>query len=536
MTGGRPWWHTAVTYEVYIRSFCDSDGDGVGDLEGIRSKLPYLADLGVDAVWITPFYPSPMVDHGYDVAGYYDVDPLFGTLAGFDRLLADAHRSGIRVLVDAVPNHTSSSHPWFREALADPAGPARDRYIFRDPAPDGGPPNNWVSVFGGPAWALDRGSGQYYLHLFAPEQPDLNWRNPEVHAEWERILRFWLDRGVDGFRIDVAHGLYKHPDLPDAPAAGARTAPPTGQGSARSALTSNRPEVHDVYRRWRELCDRYGDDRMMVGEVFLFDPDVIASYARPGELHLAFDFVLMRAPFEAAAWREVIETSLRAHRAAGTSSHTWVLSSHDVARHASRYGGGERGRQRAAAATLVLLALPGAPYLYQGEELGLEDGVVPPERRQDPVWFHTKGRLEGRDGCRTPLPWTATPPGFGFTDAADPWLPFAPDAARRSVAGQLDDPASTLSLYRAALALRRATPELRGTELEWVDSPSGTLVFRRGGVLCALNTDGQAASVPAGGRLLIASGDGVRITQRRLHLPPDTAAWVALTYLAVPST
>ena len=524
------WWVDAVTYQVYVRSFCDASGDGVGDLEGIRRRLPYLAELGVDAIWITPFYRSPMADHGYDVADYYDVDPVFGDLADMDRLLADAHDRGLRVIVDVVPNHTSDQHAWFREAVTDPSSPARDRYLFRDPAPDGGPPNNWTSVFGGPAWTLDEASGQYYLHLFAPEQPDLNWRNPEVHEEWERILRFWLDRGVDGFRVDVAHGLYKHPELASTPEAGGGSEIVAGTEYSSSIVSPHmwdRPEVHDVFRRWHEICAEYDGDRAMVGEVFLFDIDRVVRYVRPGELHMAFNFMLMGSPFDAKEWRRVIGLALDKHAQAGAATCTWVLSSHDVSRHVTRYGGGEVGRRRAAAAALTVLALPGAPYVFEGEELGLEDVDVPPEQRQDPIWTRSGGKVVGRDGCRAPIPWTTEAPGFGFT-RGEPWLPFGPDAAERSVAAQERDPASFLNLYRAALRVRRK--HLTG-DLEWLEARSsvGTLAFRRGDVVCALNTGEREAriAVPVDGTVLVASGDGVVLERGVLRLPPDTAAWVA---------
>jgi alpha-glucosidase len=523
-----PWWVDAVTYQVYIRSFCDASGDGIGDVAGIRSKLPYLSALGIDAVWITPFYRSPMADHGYDVADYYDVDPMFGSLAEMDGLLADAHGLGLKVIVDVVPNHTSSQHAWFREALADPSSPARSRYHFADPAPDGGPPNNWTSVFGGPAWTLDRASGQYYLHLFAPEQPDLNWRNPEVHEEWERILRFWLDRGVDGFRIDVAHGLYKHPELESIPEPKRAAEIVAGTEYSSSIVSSHlwdRPEVHEVFRRWREITDEY-DDRAMVGEVFLFDIDRVVRYVRPGELHMAFNFMLMGSPFDAVEWRRVIDVALDKHSSAGAATCTWVLSSHDVTRHATRYGGGDVGRRRAAAAVLTILALPGAAYLFQGEELGLEDVDVPPQQRQDPIWTRSGGAVTGRDGCRAPIPWTSDGPGYGFTSGT-PWLPFGPDAADRSAEAQLDDDSSMLSFYREALEVRRKhTPG----SFAWLASgvPAGALAFRHGDLLCALNTSKTVARLPltAGARVLLASAPGVTLEQGVLSLPADTATWL----------
>ena len=519
------WWVDAVTYQVYVRSFSDSDGDGVGDLAGIRSRLPYLAELGIDAIWITPFYRSPMADHGYDVADYYDVDPVFGSIAEMDRLLADAHALGLKVIVDVVPNHTSSQHEWFLAAIADPASPQRERYLFRDPAPDGGPPNNWTSVFGGPAWTLDEASGQYYLHLFAPEQPDLNWRNPEVHAEWERILRFWLDRGVDGFRIDVAHGLYKHPELTSTPEPGGGSEIVAGTEYSSSIVSPHmwdRPEVHDVFRRWREICADYDGDRAMVGELFLFDIDRVVAYVRPDELHMVFNFMLMGSPFDADDWRRVIDLALDKHAEVGARTCTWVLSSHDVTRHATRYGGGAVGRRRAAAAALAICGLPGAPYVFQGEELGLEDVDVPPEQRQDPIWHRSGGTVVGRDGCRAPIPWTADAPGFGFTTGT-PWLPFAPDAAERSAGAQADDPSSMLSFYREMLRARRkhATGSLR-----WLPSPAGTLAYERDGLTCVLNTSAAEQRLPLDGTVLLASNDGAGVEHGELVVPADTAVWV----------
>lgn len=519
------WWQRAVVYQVYVRSFADGNGDGIGDLEGIRRHVPHIADLGADAVWLTPFYRSPMADGGYDVADYRDVDPLFGTLSDFDALLDDVHGLGLKMIVDVVPNHTSDEHPWFRDALAAPLGsPARRRYLFRDPKPDGSPPNNWTSVFGGPAWSLDPVSGQYYLHLFAAEQPDLNWRNPEVHAEMDSVLRFWLDRGVDGFRIDVAHGLYKHPDLADTPdpVGGNSSAATQHLHSIGADHLWDQPEVHDVYRRWRRLCVGYEGERALIGEVFLFDPAAVARYANDDELHQAFNFALTAMPFDAAEWRRVIEMSL-----SNMTHCTWVLSNHDIARHATRFGGGAPGRRRAAAATLAMLALPGAAYLYQGEELGLEDAVVPDELRQDPIFFRTEGAVAGRDGCRAPIPWTAAPPGHGFTESPPAWLPFPPDAAARAVDAQTAVQGSTLELYRAALRLR---PEFEGP-LVWQEAPAGVLAFRRGDALVAVNigTDSTKGAVefPAGARVLrLASDSAVTVAGGFVHLPPETGAWL----------
>ena len=504
-----PWWRDAVVYQVYVRSFADSDGDGVGDLPGIRSHLDHVADLGADAVWLTPFYRSPMADHGYDVTDQCDVDPVFGTLADADALLDRAHELGLRVIVDLVPNHSSVEHPWFQEALADPA--KRDRYLFRDGVGDG-PPNNWQSVFGGPAWTQVE-DGQWYLHLFDSGQPDFDWRHPDVHAEWERILRFWLDRGVDGFRIDVAHGLYKAADLADHPP-GLETDGPLFHASAMPNAW-DQPEVVEVYRRWREITDGYsadGADRVMVGEVFLSRVERVRRFVGRALLHQSFNFPLLAAPLEARTWQRIITESLAAFDVEGAGP-TWVLSNHDVVRHATRYGGGPEGQARARAATLTVLGLPGSPYLYQGEELGLEQDDLPPEARQDPVWLRTKGEQPGRDGCRTPLPWTADPPGHGFTTGT-PWLPFGEQARTRNVASAPD----TLVLYRRALALRRQlAPDLG--PLDWLDVGAEVLAFRRGPLVVVLNTGAGPVPLPPG-ELLVAS------RPCEDALPAGTAAWL----------
>jgi alpha-glucosidase len=526
--GARPWWRDAVFYEIYVRSFADGDGDGVGDLPGIRARLPHLADLGVDALWITPFFPSPMADGGYDVADYRDVDPMFGTLADFDALLADAHALGIRVTIDVVPNHTSSAHAWFREALASaPGSAARARYMFRDGAgPDGAhPPNDWESVFGGPAWTRttdpDGTPGQWYLHLFDAAQPDLDWRNPEVGDEFESVLRFWLDRGVDGFRIDVAHGLLKDPLLPDA------------RGAQHPGLLSDedvpapmwdQPEVHDVYRRWRKVLDTYDGDRMAVGEAWVFDAEALARYVRPDELHQAFNFRFLKAPWDAAAWREVVDASLQSTALVGATT-TWVLSNHDVVRHVTRYGDGETGQARARAALLFMLALPGSVYLYQGEELGLREVVeLPHEVLQDPVWERSGYTEKGRDGCRVPLPWSGEAPPYGFgPGGVTPWLPQPADWAPLTAEAQEDDPGSALTLYREALRRRRAEPALGDGALRWVEGPAdGVLTFVRDGtpgVACTVNMGERAVPVPDG-TVLLASQPLPEGT-----LPPGAAVW-----------
>ncbi|HVE91170.1 MAG TPA: alpha-amylase family glycosyl hydrolase [Actinomycetota bacterium] len=519
-----PWWQRAVCYQVYVRSFADGDGDGIGDLIGLRQRLEHLSWLGVDAVWITPFYPSPMADHGYDVADYRDVDPLFGSLDDFDFVVDEAHRLGIRVIVDVVPNHTSDRHPWFVEALSSRDNPMRERYIFRDPAPDGSPPNNWGSVFGGPAWTMHEPTGQYWLHLFAPEQPDLNWRHPAVHEDFDQTLRFWLDRGVDGFRIDVAHALYKDEQLRDNPERPGHQRGATAYFSLEERYNWDQPEVHDVYRRWRRLLDSCDAERTSVGEVFLFDPARVADYVRPDELHLAFNFNFLGQPWEAPRFRDSITRSLEAMESVGAAS-TWVLSNHDVTRHATRYGGGEQGQRRARAAVLLLLGLPGTAFVYAGEELGLEEVELPDEARQDPVFFRTAGQLKGRDGCRVPIPWEPQGPGFGFTESS-PWLPPPQDWGRRSVSSLTDDPESILHLYRRAISLRHSLPSLQGPHLRWLDTPPSCLAFDRGGVTFAANLGAEAVTLPLDGDLLLGSSPDVATTAGSLHLPPDTSAWI----------
>ena len=405
------WWRHAVTYQIYVRSFADSNGDGVGDLPGITARLPHLRDLGVDALWITPFYTSPQHDHGYDVADYTDVDPLFGTLGDADAMIATAHDLDIRVIVDLVPNHTSDEHVWFRAALAaGPGSPERARYLFREGRGESGelPPNNWESVFGGPAWTRVE-DGEWYLHLFDTTQPDLDWRNPEVADMFDDVLRFWLDRGVDGFRVDVAHGLYKEESLRDqvveadeAPVSGASMEHSMVERVLRDEPMWDQPEVHEVYRRWRKILDDYPGERMAVAEAWTQTPESMAAFIRSDELHQTFNFHWLTAPWSAEAFAEVVSQTLDAVGLV-EGSPTWVLSNHDVVRHVTRYGGGEVGLARAKAATLTMLALPGSAYLYQGEELGLEQVDVAPEHRQDPSWFRTGE--PGRDGCRVPVPW-----------------------------------------------------------------------------------------------------------------------------------
>ncbi len=527
-----PWWRDAVVYQVYVRSFADAlpagEGDGIGDLPGITSRLPHLRDLGVDALWITPFYTSPQKDHGYDVADYTDVDPLFGTLADADHLLQVAHELGLRVIVDLVPNHTSDQHAWFQAALAAaPGSPERARYLFRDGrGPNGDePPNNWSSIFGGPAWTRVP-DGQWFLHLFDTSQPDLDWRNPEVGEMFEGVLRFWLDRGVDGFRVDVAHGLFKEASLRDQvlPAKSETADKPekTAESMVERVLNDepmwDQPEVHEVYRRWRRILEEYPGDRMAVAEAWTQTAESMALFIRPDELHQAFNFGWLGTSWSATAFADVINDSIAAV-AAASSAPTWVLSNHDVERHPTRYGGGPVGIARGRAATLTMLALPGSAYLYQGEELGLEQVDVPPEARQDPSWFRT-GK-PGRDGCRVPIPWSgdAPPYGFGGADGVQPWIPQPTDWADLTVEAEQADPDSTLAFYQLALATRRVV--FGDADEETVAAADGDLlVVRRAGVTVVLNAGTTPVPLPEG-EVLISSA-----AVSDAMLPPDTAAWI----------
>jgi alpha-glucosidase len=509
------WWRDATIYQVYVRSFADSDGDGVGDLDGIRERLGYLELLGVDALSLTPFFRSPMADGGYDVADPRDVDALFGGLTAFDRLVAEAHRTGIKVTIDLVPNHTSDQHVWFAEAVADPYGPARDRYIFR-PGRGDGPPNNWISIAGGSAWTR-LPDGQWYLHLFDTQQPDLNWEHPEVRADFERTLRFWLDRGVDGFRIDGAHGMAKPAGLPDMD-------PRAGDGIGQHDLYDPRFDdegVHDIHRLIRRVLGEY-PGTMAVGEIWVTDSERLALYLRPDELHLGFNFRLMLAGYDAVELRTAIDASLDVAAMAGVQP-TWTLSNHDVVREATRYGDGALGTQRARAMALVELGLPGVVYLYNGAELGLPNVQVPEWAIQDQRYFRSGGQIPGRDGCRVPLPWEGAEPPFGFSPGATTWLPMPPEWAKLTVEHQLEDADSTLSLYRHAIELRKTHPSFAGSELEWYGAPAGCFAYRRkgGGLICVLNASEVPVPLPAG-EILLASGP---LNDR--HLPPNTAAWLA---------
>jgi alpha-glucosidase len=542
-----PWWRSAVVYEVYIRSFADGDGDGIGDIAGLRSRLPHLARLGVDAVWITPWYPSPMKDAGYDVADFRDIEPVFGTLADAEAMIAESHRLGIRVLLDIVPNHVSDQHEWFQQALAaGPGSPERGRFIFRDGRGPSGDerPNDWVSRFGGPAWTrvteADGRPGQWYLHLFAPEQPDLDWNDDSVRAEFEETMHFWFQRGVDGFRIDVAHGLVKADGLPDV---GSIVWPPLTPDPVDHPHW-DRDEVHDIYRRWRTLADGYEDSRIFVAEAWVHNAERLAQYVRGDELHTAFNFDFLLAPWHAEEMRASIVTSLDAHDLVGAPP-TWVLSNHDTVREVSRYARPQNARpvhrltdlidlpadfevglMRARAAALLMLALPGGAYVYQGEELGLtqvED--LPDEVLQDPTWEQSGRTDRGRDGCRVPIPWSGDAPPFGFSPegaGALPWLPQPHSWAGLTVESQTGDDASTLELYRRALKIRHEHAALGDGDLRWLDTPEGVIAFARDpGFVCIVNLSGDPVSAPHRAEKLLASGpltEGDRV-------PMNTAVW-----------
>jgi len=548
------WWRDAVVYQIYVRSFADGDGDGIGDIAGIRSRLGYLSDLGVDAIWITPWYPSPFADGGYDVADYCDVAPVFGHLDQAEALIAEVHRHGMRIILDLVPNHTSEEHPWFQRALGA-AGESAERawYWFRPGrGPKGGsPPNDWRSVFGGSAWTrLPASAGDeqpdWYLHLFASEQPDLNWAFPEVADAFDDILQFWFDRGVDGFRIDVANAMAKDPTLPDL----LRPDDPAGASFAGAVEAGanhpywDRDEIHQIFRRWRRVGDAYASStvgpRMFVAEAWRVRPHGLARYLQADELQSAFNFEFLSAPWDPDALREIIDRHIGELDRVGASP-TWVLSNHDVVRVATRYGstvagGGEGvggmkrvdlvlGLRRARAAALLMFALPGSAYIYQGDELGLpEVEDLPDEARQDPIWRRSGGTMRGRDGCRVPLPWTEERRGLGF-GSPDPWLPQPADWGMFAVNRQSADPGSTLSLYRTAVGLRREHLARGALGLRWHDERPGVLAFDRGpDFSCIVNLTSYGVPLETVGDVLIASG-----AIKGRELPGDTAVWLART-------
>lgn len=533
------WWRQAAVYQIYPRSFADANADGLGDLKGITSRVDYLKALAIDAVWLSPFYPSALADGGYDVDDYRNVDPRLGTLGDFDEMTAKLHHAGIKVIVDIVPNHSSNLHEWFQEALNSPKGSAaRERYIFRDGLGVNGelPPADWESIFGGPAWEAV-GDGQWYLHLFAKEQPDFNWKNSEVREDFLKTLRFWADRGVDGFRVDVAHALTKDIPLTDLPTKAQLDALPWDG----THPIWDRDEVHEIYAQWREVFDQYDPPRIAVAEAWT-NSDRRPAYARSTGLGQAFNFDLLQADFDAAAFKKIISFNLEQAQIAGSST-TWVYSNHDVVRHATRYGlplagdpdaakkwlleGADPtvldaglGLRRARAATLLELALPGCAYLYQGEELGLPEVTeIADEQRQDPAFFKNKGAEVGRDGCRVPIPWKNDGPSFGFGEV-EPHLPQPAGFGELSVQAQLGKNDSTLELYRAALKLRR---ELQSEEqLQWLDSAEGVLAFSRpNGWISITNFSAEAQPLPEGTLLLSSAPlaiDGL--------LPAATTAWL----------
>ena len=536
------WWRHAVIYQIYPRSFADGNGDGIGDLPGIIDRLPAVADLGVDAIWLSPFYTSPQKDAGYDVADYCDIDPVFGTLQDAERLIHAAHDLGLRVIVDLVPNHSSDQHEWFQSALrAAPGSAERERYMFRDGKGETGelPPNNWESVFGGPAWTRviesDGSPGQWYLHLFDASQPDLNWENPEVWEMFRRVLRFWLDRGVDGFRVDVAHGLVKEKGLPDKKIV---ANPPLGDRGPHW----DQDGVHEVYRDWRKVLDEYGPDRMLCAEAWVLPLSKMAWYVREDEMNQAFNFGYLATQWDASSLRSVINESMDAFGGVGAPS-TWVLSNHDVIRHASRFGlnaptegqptgigpktpekpNEVLGLRIARAASTMMLALPGSAYVYQGEELGLPEVIdIPDDLRQDPTFFRTQGERYGRDGCRVPIPWESNAPAYGFNSTGSSWLP-QPGSFNALARSEQDGVAgSTLELYKTLLALR-AEYSLGSGNLEWLDGFGNDVVaFRNGSITIIANIGDSPVELPEG-EVLVTSGEIAGP-----QLPPNTTAWVKL--------
>ena len=545
----RLWWRDSVTYQIYIRSFADANGDGKGDVPGIVSQLPYLKKLGVDAIWITPWYPSPQKDHGYDVADFMDIEPDYGNLPDAKKLIDQTHKLGMRLLVDIVPNHCSDQHKWFQEALAaKPGSKERERFIFKDGKGENGdtPPNNWQAVFGGSAWQrvteADGKAGQWYLHLFAVEQPDFNWQNQEVKDYFEKVLKFWLDLGVDGFRIDVAHGMIKEAGFPDVP-----SDPKLLEGKPMPFWDQD--GVHEIYKEWRKILDSYPNDRMAVAEAWVHPATRIARYLRAGELMNSFNFEFLGSKWDVNEFKNNINKSIEAIGAVGAPS-SWVFNNHDVVRSVDRFdlglglSGGttlerqgdvnkfnlKRGQQRARAGALLMLALPGGAYIYQGEELTLPEArEIPEDRLSDPRWKMSDYKDRGRDGCRVPLPWRSNAAGaFGFSDNQkltpnDSWLPQAGNWGDFSVEAQDTDPNSSLNLYRKALEIRKSLSGLGDGPMSWVDAPESVVAFSRlGNFYCYLNL-GADVKLPAGAKVLVSSEP-----INDLVLPTDTAVWFTL--------
>ena len=490
------WWKSGTIYQVYPRSFQDSDGDGIGDLKGIEARLDHLCALGVDALWISPIFPSPMADFGYDVADYCDIDPRFGSLADFDDLLAAVHARGLKLLLDFVPNHSSDRHPWFIESRSSRDNPKRDWYLWRDARPDGSPPNNWISDFGGPAWEWDAVTGQYYYHAFLKEQPDLNWRNPDVRRAMLDVLRFWLDRGVDGFRIDVLWHLIKRDDLPDNPPNPAYLPTMGEMHRVLQTHSTDQPEVHEIAADMREIADRYADDRVLIGEIYLPIDRLVSYYGveAPG-VHLPFNFQLIDAAWDAGGLATMIAAYEAALPAGGWPN--WVLGNHDRPRIATRVG-----RAQARVAAVLLLTLRGTPTIYYGDEIGMTDVAIPPDRAVDPREVREPGLGLGRDPVRTPMPWNAS--GHAGFSTAEPWLPLGPDWQARNVAAEAADPCSMLALYRDLLALRRKHAALAIGDIDRIAADGNVLIYRRSyrdeAVLVALNlsAEAQPVSLPPG--------------------------------------
>jgi alpha-glucosidase len=559
-SGENAWWRDAVIYQVYPRSFADSDGDGLGDIPGIVNRIDYLQNLGVDAVWVSPFYQSPLKDGGYDVTDYRMVDTRLGTVADVANLIDAAHQRDMKVFMDIVPNHTSDQHEWFQEVLhSEPGSPVWDRYVIKEGKGVNHelPPTNWESVFHGAAWSpLVLANGEktkyWYLHIFDSSQPDVNWENPEVREEFLSILRFWFDLGIDGFRIDVAHGMIKDQNYPDIDYSEVKERELLGVPILNSPFW-DQDGVHEIYREWRKLSDSYNPPRVFCGETWAPTPERLALYQRPDELHTSFNFDYLRAGFEAPKLKESIDSTLANHRKVGAPP-TWVLSNHDIVRHATRLAPGqadhptvmptqenaERGLRRARAATLFTLGLPGSTYLYQGEELGLPEVLdLPPDARQDPIWIRSEGTDIGRDGCRVPIPWSGDIPSFGFGPGEQSWLPQPPEWASLSVQAQESDD-TTLNFYRSALARRRLEPTTGDGDLMWrtgdFTDREDVLIYTRPHpqlpLTCVLNTGVDNLTLPPdlGVEILQASGPDVAIVDsgdgEHLVVGPETAIWI----------